>query len=151
MNKYLCIALLASGLTFNPANAAEITTCIIDTSIKSNKVFYYFPLSSTLLQCDHLSGNTPISLKELYALNWRMVHLQSPVKVEQGSSNVGYTPPVIYLERTTAPSQITSGTSDSSTSTSDDDSGPVTDTPDNTKESEGAGLFNWLGGDSVND
>ena len=149
MNKYLCIALLASGLTFNPASAAEITTCIIDTSIKSNKVFYYFPLSSTLLQCDHLSGNTPISLKEMYALNWRMVHLQSPVKVEQAGSKVGYTPPVLYLERTETPPQANSGTSRQTTSTYDDDS--AGDTTDNAEESQNSGLFNWLGGDSVNE
>jgi hypothetical protein len=141
MLKRFVIGLIFCVVPSVSVHAAEITACIIDTSIKTNKVFYYFPLSNTLLRCDHSGVNKPVSLGELYALNWRLIHVESPVLVDQGKENAAYTPPVLYLERTEAPNlpqkmekAATEGTS--------------TETADETESSSG-GLFNWLGGDST--
>lgn len=131
---------LCCTLPIMNAQAAEITACIIDTSIKTNKVFYYFPLSRTLLRCDHLGENKPVSLNELYALNWRLIHMESPVRVDQGESKSVYTPPVIYLERTHAP-EITK---DSKEKYNDEPSSPE----ESGTDSSAGGLFKWFGSDN---
>lgn len=123
--------------------AAEITTCIIDTSIKTNQVFYYFPLSKTLLRCDHLGAKNPKSLKELYADNWRLVHMQSPILVDQGKENAAYTPPVLYLERASTPPSRDTGANKSE---------DIDEESFNNSESDqesGGGPFKFLGGDST--
>lgn len=133
---------LCCTLPIMNVQSAEITACIIDTSIKTNKVFYYFPLSRTLLRCDHLGENKPVSLNELYALNWRLIHMESPVRVDQGESKSAYTPPVLYLERTHAPD---------TTKTAEASNGDEPATPEESNiESSAGGLFKWFGSDNPN-
>jgi hypothetical protein len=133
---------LCCTLPIMNAQAAEITVCIIDTSIESNKVFYYFPLSRTLLRCDHLGENKPVSLNELYALNWRLIHMESPVRVDQGENKSAYTPPLLYLERTHAPG-ITKAPEEN-------DSDKLATPEESTSESSTGGLFKWFGSDNPN-
>ena len=124
--------------------AAEITTCIIDTSIKTNQVFYYFPLSKTLLRCDHVGAKNPQSLKELYADNWRLVYMQSPILVDQGKPNAAYTPPVLYLERTSVPAAI-----DKKPKANEVIDEGLPDESEDNNEPSGGGLFKFFGGDST--
>ena len=125
--------------------AAEITTCIIDTSIETNQVFYYFPLSKTLLRCDHTGISNPESLQELYAANWRLIHMQSPLLVDKGKSDAAYTPPVLYLERVSAPSANDQQNTVNETNTEDS-----SDMVEPEKPSR-SGIFKFLGGDSTED
>lgn len=124
--------------------AAEITTCIIDTSIKTNQVFYYFPLSKTLLRCDHVGAKNPQSLNELYADNWRLVYMQSPILVDQGKPNAAYTPPVLYLERTSVPAAM-----DKKPEANEVIDEGLPDEAEDNNEPSGGGLFKFLGGDST--
>ena len=98
---YICLLLAVTSL--GTANAAEITTCIIDAKDKTNPVLYYFPISATRLHCDHMKNQPPVSLADLYRDNWRLVQVISPVKVDQDDRQSAYVPPVIYMERLQPP------------------------------------------------
>ena len=133
--------LLIANLT--TASAAEITTCIIDTTIKSNPVLYYFPITATQLRCDHVKNNKSVTLSELYKANWRLIQVISPILVDQKDQKAAYTPPVLYLERDKAPASVTNDAPEPSTGDNNDET-PAEDTT----RSEGGGLFNWFKGDS---
>jgi hypothetical protein len=131
-----------------PANAAEITTCIIDTSLKSNPVFYYFPITTTKLRCDHIKDKTSISMADLYKSNWRLIQVVSPIQVDQKDKQSAYTPPVIYMERTEIPKVVQSIDKPADTIDNIDDSDSLTEEQQSTA---GGGLFNWLKGNSESD
>ena len=56
---------LALLFTLTNAGAAEITSCILDTSIKTNPRVYFFPITASELRCDHVTDNTSVTLGEL--------------------------------------------------------------------------------------
>lgn len=140
----LTVAALLMSLSFS-LRAAEITTCIIDTSLQSNPVFYYFPISKTKLRCDHIKDKQAISLNDLYANNWRLIQIVSPVKVDREQQETAYTPPVIYLERTVVPEVTVSTGQELPAGNESDDSDS---TEDDSIQSSSGSLFNWFKGDS---
>ena len=141
--KRLLVSMFCWLIPLTGIQAAEITACIIDTSIKSNQVFYYFPLTKTLLRCDHLGESRPVSLNDLCAQSWRLIHMESPILVDQGKKNAAYTPPVLYLERSHAP-MLSSEDKPTKPSTPKQERKPKT-------EGSSGGPFKWLSGDSASE
>jgi len=140
-----CFMLLLTNLV--PASAAEITTCVTDTSIKNNPAFYYFPITATQLRCDHIRENRSVTLSDLYAENWRLLQVIKPILVEQKDKKSAYTPPVLYLERTKVPARVPQKDSTSESTVSNDNTDGETTTGD-TPKTESGGLFKWLKGDT---
>ena len=139
--KRLSIACLLLLLINIPVvNAAEVTTCIIDSTVKSNPRVYFFPITSTELRCDHVIGKANVTLSDLYKDGWKLIQVISPILFEQKTSGQGYSPVILYLERKEplkAPPR--KEVTDNSTATSDD-----TESDDPAEESQGGSFFNWL-------
>jgi len=145
MKKSTLAATILLVANLSTASAAEITTCIIDTTIKSNPVLYYFPITATKLRCDHEKNNASVTLSELYEANWRLIQVISPVRVDQKDKKTAYTPPVLYLERDKTPASVTrKGDAPESPSSYDSTEEPA----EATTKNKGGGLFNWLQGDT---
>jgi len=147
MNKLTLPAMFLLIANLTTASAAEITTCVTDTSIKNNPTFYYFPITVTRLRCDHVRSNTSVTLSDLYQDNWRLIQVIKPILIEQKDKKSAYTPPVLYLERTIVPARVKQKDTATESSYSSDDSDGET-TTDDTSKSESGGLFNWLKGDT---
>jgi|GEM_PF-3665280 len=121
------------------ASAAEITTCILDTTVKTNPRVYFFPISISKLRCDHITDNTAITLSELYEQNWRLLQVVNPIEFKQKDSPAGYTPVLIYLERLKRPAN-------SNTKNVTEDTAPINEEASDEKS---GGIFGgWFKGDS---
>jgi hypothetical protein len=143
MMRKLSFSVLLLLVTYIPtAHSAEITTCIIDTSLKTNPVYYYFPITATKLRCDHIKGSTT-TLTDLYKDHWRLIQLVNPILVDQKEKKAAYTPPVLYLERL---AQHRTPSKKAAVKKRVTPAKPTESEPE-----EKGGLFNFLGGDTQSD
>jgi len=128
--------------------ATEITTCVVDSSLKTNPRVYFFPISSTHLRCDHITDNTSVTLSELYEENWRLLQVINPIEFKQKDSGAGYTPVLLYLERTIRPAKPKQkyAPAESSSSSNDVD---IDSTSEETSSAKSGGIFgNWFKGET---
>jgi len=141
MMKYTLPGFILLLVNLTAVNAAEITTCVMDTTIKKNPRVYFFPVTSTKLRCDHNTSSASATLGELYQDNWRLIQAINPIEFKQKDKSTGFTPVLLYLERTIVPVKSKLG----KTTTR-----PVIDSDDVTADTTGegtqksGGLFNWF-------
>lgn len=140
MRKLSITGLLLLLTSLPIVNAAEITTCIIDSTVKKNPRVYFFPITSTELRCDHVIGKANVTLSDLYRNDWKLIQVINPIIFDQKESRPGYSPVIIYLERQERPvvpdkTEVTRKPS------------PVLENIDPEKpaeESQGGGFFDWV-------
>jgi len=131
------------------AGAAEITTCILDTTIKTNPRVYFFPISVSKLRCDHIADNTAVTLAELYEQNWRLLQVVNPIEFKQKDSPAGYTPVLIYLERLERPANLNKKDVSTESSYNNDVAEDTASTNEEASDEKSGGIFGgWFKGNS---
>ena len=140
---------LALLFTLTNAGAAEITSCVLDTSIKTNPRVYFFPITASELRCDHVTDNTSVTLGELYEENWRLLQVINPVEFKQKDNAAGYTPVLLYLERTKRPPAKPKQKDVSTTSSYNNDDIDTDSSSEEPSSKNSGGLFgNWFKDDT---
>ena len=147
MNKFTLPALVLLIANLTTANAAEITTCIIDTSIKTNPRVYFFPVTSTGLRCDHVKNSASITLAELYNNNWRLLQVINPIEFSQKDKATGYTPVMLYLERTKVPPKSAAKDVTSNSSSVSDETEDESTNDETTQKKSGSIFGGWFKGE----
>ena len=140
---------LALLFSLTNASAAEITSCILDSAIKTNPRVYFFPITASALRCDHVTDSTSVTLGELYQQNWRLLQVVNPVEFKQKDNAAAYTPVLLYLERTQRPPEKLKQKEVSTTSSYNDDDIDTESSSEEPSNNKGGGLFgNWFKGDT---
>lgn len=131
------------------AGAAEITSCILDSAIKTNPRVYFFPITASALRCDHVTDSTSVTLGELYQQNWRLLQVVNPVEFKQKDNATAYTPVLLYLERTQRPPEKPRQKEVSTTSSYNNDDIDTESSSEESSSKNSGGLFGtWFKGDT---